>query len=395
MNVLLVCRHDMFWGGVGEVIRNLAIRLPQHGVRPVLACSHSTVIRFGKESGLVAQHVRLPRGRLGHPFRWAADVRVLQELCRSHSIDLCHAHALHSTVVAARAIKKRLALPYVVTSHGDAVPQAVEALSRSRLHRIRQGLVEADAVTHLTRAMEQFSHQIVDTTGRDSVIPNGCDLAWWRLGLSRCMEQRRRYFIVLSRLVDDKGLEILVDAFARAVQSGCEASLALAGDGPREVSLRSQAKRLGLVIVDGLERLDAGCGPAICFCGYLNGEEKRRALLEALFLVHPTPEREGFPLALVEAVAAGKCVVSFDLPTYRDILVPGCNSRILPRVDVDLLADSISELARDGAARLACESFNRSWAEQFDWDVITRRYVEVYQGVLDQRGSRGRPHHEG
>jgi len=110
----------------------------------------------------------------------------------------------------------------------------------------------------------------------------------------------RRNVLFLSRLHPVKGLDLLLPAFARVRASLPEARLTIAGAGePGFVrSLRAHAARLGL-------------DSSIEWSGFLEGEEKQRAFLNADLFVLPSYS-ENFGLAAVEAMAHGIPVLLSD-----------------------------------------------------------------------------------
>ncbi|MBJ21375.1 MAG: hypothetical protein CL933_18365 [Deltaproteobacteria bacterium] len=82
------------------------------------------------------------------------------------------------------------------------------------------------------------------------VLPQGVDVAQFRPGLlSSWLPTHRVYgriLLYVGRLDDGRGIEVLVDAFAKTVGQRLDWNLVLAGEGPRELSLRARVDRLGV-----------------------------------------------------------------------------------------------------------------------------------------------------
>ena len=157
-----------------------------------------------------------------------------------------------------------------------------------------------------------------------------------------------------GRLSEEKGLDVLIEAFADVVASGTPGQLRLAGSGPAEDALRALAARVapGRVVFEGLV-----------------SEQRVRELMRASRAVCAVSTRltEGAPLVAIEALLVGRPVVATDSPAFRDLLerregrlglivAPGDRSALaaaLTRVlsDDDYVAET-GRLAHEVAARV-------------------------------------------
>jgi len=110
-----------------------------------------------------------------------------------------------------------------------------------------------------------------------------------------------------GRLSEEKGLDVLIDAFAEVVDAGAPGCLRIAGTGPVEASLRSLAARVApdRVVFEGLV-----------------SEERVRQLMRASRAVCAVSTRltEGAPLVAIEALLVGRPVVATDSPAFRNLL---------------------------------------------------------------------------
>ncbi|MEV4743472.1 glycosyltransferase [Streptomyces sp. NPDC049555] len=140
----------------------------------------------------------------------------------------------------------------------------------------------------------------------------------------------------VGRLEEVKRLDRLLDAFAAAsaVRPGWE--LHLFGDGPLEPELRALAARLGIA-------------DRVRFRGSVRDMAAAYRELSVLAL---TSEREGRPMALAEASAAGVPCVSFDLSGgVRELVADGRTGTLVPHGDTEAFAAALGELMADGALR--------------------------------------------
>jgi glycosyltransferase involved in cell wall biosynthesis len=133
--------------------------------------------------------------------------------------------------------------------------------------------------------------------------------------------------LVVSRLAPEKGVDIAIEACARA-----HITLTVAGDGPERAALEALAGRRG---------------GEVRFLGRVPHAELARRRAEAAVAVVPSRSAETFGLAAGEAMAAGLPVAASRIGALPE-LVPG--PWLAPPGDAEALAAVITRLAADGAA---------------------------------------------
>lgn len=89
--------------------------------------------------------------------------------------------------------------------------------------------------------------------------------------------------------------------------------------------------------------------------------------------------REGMPKALIEAAAAGRAVVTTDVPGCRDAIEPGVSGLLVPVRDSGALAEAIARLLDDPARRAAMGRAGRALAERaFAVEGVVERHLALY-----------------
>ena len=97
--------------------------------------------------------------------------------------------------------------------------------------------------------------------------------------------------------------------------------------------------------------------------------------------------REGLPKSLVEAAAAGRAVVTTDVPGCRDAIIPGTSGILVPPRDASALADAVLSLARDATLRRQMGDEGRRLAErEFDVRGIVDAHLRIYGELAVPRG---------
>ena len=174
----------------------------------------------------------------------------------------------------------------------------------------------------------------------------------------------------MARLDQQKQPDHAIDAFARVVREVPDARLEIYGRGPDENALRSLISRHGL-------------GRSVKLKGYTTNPSAvyRRAALSLL-----TSRYEGFGLVVVEALAHGCPVVSYDLKYGpADIIEDGVDGYLVPLGDVDALARREVELLGDYATRAAMSQAAQPAATRFSPESFVARWSAVFY-KLDAEG---------
>jgi glycosyltransferase involved in cell wall biosynthesis len=178
-------------------------------------------------------------------------------------------------------------------------------------------------------------------------------------------------FLILStgRLAEQKGLEHLIRAAAMLREELPELKIALAGSGPLERPLRELVSELGV-------------GGIVSFLGLRSDVGD---LLAAADLVVLPSLWEGLSISLLEAMAAGKAVVTTDIGANREVTNHGEVGVLVPPKDSVALAAAIRSAVAD-RARLV-ELGRRAREVQVERYTIRRMldaYFEQYEAVLSR-----------
>jgi glycosyltransferase involved in cell wall biosynthesis len=152
-------------------------------------------------------------------------------------------------------------------------------------------------------------------------------------------EQRQGRLLFIGRLVDKKGVDILLAAMRRLHQSDSKTvpGLDIAGSGPLEAELRAQAADL----------------PAVRFLGWQTPEQLSRILHKAQAVVVPSRvaadgDCEGLPTVVLESIRAGVPVVASDHAGIPEIIRHEETGFLVPENDPDALAAALLAASQTG-----------------------------------------------
>jgi GalNAc-alpha-(1->4)-GalNAc-alpha-(1->3)-diNAcBac-PP-undecaprenol alpha-1,4-N-acetyl-D-galactosaminyltransferase len=169
----------------------------------------------------------------------------------------------------------------------------------------------------------------------------------------------------MGRLAYQKGFDFLIDAFARAAEGQPNWSLEILGEGPERRRLEEQIHARGLE-------------PRVRLHGWISDPATVLRTCDAFVL---SSRFEGFPNALLEAMALGLPAISFDCPSGpADIIRHEVDGLLVPAGDVPALATAIRRLLADEQLRSRLGAEATGVVERFSsaryfarWDAILRK----------------------
>jgi glycosyltransferase involved in cell wall biosynthesis len=230
-------------GGVETHVREVARRLPAHGVETeVLTTNHSGELPPADLiDGVPVRRVRAwPKGseNLFAPgiIRGAAEGRW----------DVIHVQCFHTFVAPLAMAGANLhRVPYVLTFHGGGhSSQLRNALRRPQLTALRPLLARASALVAIADfEIGHYARLLRLPRERFVTIPNGSDLPRPSPGLEPAPGT---LIVSCGRLEEYKGHDLAIAALPHVLREIPDARLWIAGRGPAESALRAQARRLGL-----------------------------------------------------------------------------------------------------------------------------------------------------
>ena len=173
----------------------------------------------------------------------------------------------------------------------------------------------------------------------------------------------------LSRLTLVKNLEMLISAIARLKSLGIDIRADIAGSGPSESELHSAVDRLALA-----DRVH-----------FLGWREDISDLLSSWDLLVMPSLDEGFPIAVLQAMAEARPVVASKVGGLTELVVDGLTGRLIPSGDLDALVQCIAELAnnRRALAEMGKEGWERVRLE-FSPEHMARQMTRLYDNLLNR-----------
>jgi glycosyltransferase involved in cell wall biosynthesis len=298
------------------------------------------------------------------------DLRLIRKLTaqfRKERVQIVHTHHLNQLLYAGLA--GRLAGARVIHTEHEFY-----MLSRRRARRLLRVLsMMADRVTAVAEPVAEFlRNEVGIPASKLTTIPNGVDIGRFQSAcrIDRSVLGWRDEDVVIgcvARLEPEKGHAVLLDAFHSVHAQYPRARLLLVGDGSEGDQLMAKAKGLGL-------------NGAVQFLGIRRDIPEVLATCDVLTL---PSSREGLPMVLLEAMAAGKPVVATRVGSVPDVVTDGESGLLLAIGDAHALAGALCTLVKDSKRRKVLADEGCKVVERrFDFARTLQMYQEVYERVL-------------
>ncbi len=322
--------------------------------------------------------LRIPT--LARPIRPVADARAFAAVVRAirrHRPQIIHSHLSKAGLIARSAAMASSSAARVHTFHGTVFGGYFGDRSSAAIVRAERFLgAHTSRVIALSERQEDelIEHRIAPSE-RIRIVPLGLDLG--RFGqLDRASARARLAeppdaFLVVSigRLVPIKRIDRLVRAFAILAGMVSNARLVIVGDGAERAGLESLVAELGI-------------SARVRFAGWQADTPAWYAAADAVAL---TSDREGTPLTLIEAAAAGRPSVAGDVGGVADVVIDGLTGFVVGPADEAAFADRLGRLAVDPELRQRLGQAAPERAQAFAGERLVDDLDRLYREILAER----------
>jgi glycogen(starch) synthase len=239
-----------------------------------------------------------PRHLAGFAVGTLATRRDVRRIMEHHISRLVHVQCVSNNGYYALRAARSAQLPLVVSMQGELTMDADQIYQRSATMR-RNWRVLLSSADVVTGCSQQVIDEAVATygdglTGKARVVRNGVDLASVRAAVPE--RRDRPYLLGIGRFVPQKGLDLLIDAFAHIADDYPDLDLVLAGDGPMRAELEARA-------------IGSGRADRVFFLGAVPSDRAFSLYAGAAgFVLASRHEPQG--IVVLEAMAAGAPVVA-------------------------------------------------------------------------------------
>ena len=254
--------------------------------------------------------------------------------------------------------------PYILSGLGGDVT----SLNGGFVKKLKaKALKRADYVTVVS---EDLKKNLEETYGVSDVkiIPMGCDIKKFSPANANpnCFGKSRKTVLFVGRLAEKKGAKYLIKAMKHV-----EAGLVIVGDGPEK---------------EKLMKLAAPLGDKVSFVGPKNKDQLAEMYASCDVFCIPSVvakdgDKDGLPVALIEAMASGAPVVGTRIGGIGEIIEDGENGFLVPDRDARSLAEKLNVILKDDALAAKMSIQSRKIAGDYDFEAIGLQYKEMFDSM--------------
>lgn len=220
----------------------------------------------------------------------------------------------------------------------------------------------ADEVIVLSRNMQEY---FKNTYGRDTrFIPNGIERKQSVAAQKITNEyglNKDDYILFLGRIVPEKGVHYLIEAFRRL---DTNKKLVIAGGSSDSEEYYEQIKQM------------AAQDPRIILTGFVEDQLLQELYSNAYIYVLPS-DLEGMPMSLLEAMSYGNCCLTSDIPECTEVVED--KAATFEHGSVDSLRDSLQGLLEEPQVVQRYKADATGFiTSKYDWDAVTERTLATY-----------------
>jgi glycosyltransferase involved in cell wall biosynthesis len=355
---------------------------------------------------LLAGRLKVEPPYINSPLYYREYFLQVASQLRQHPVDVLH---FPQQLQFAHHFKRAMPRAKIVLHmHQDELAQLNYDMLRKQLANIDSTVTVSDFVTDRARARFPEHAASIHTIG------NGVDINRFTPDKQRETEttDRPARLLFVGRISPDKGVHYLFEAFDRVAREGKDVELTLVGkvgmlpfdlvnlllaDDPaaldslrpfygqstlawlrKEVLGQRSSYRQQLE-----ERLSPQSASRVHFAGSVSLEELIRLYARADLLVLPSVWRESYGLPVAESMASGVPVLASDCGGVPELVANGVTGLLVPRLDVDALANAMRNMISDLSRLRQMGHASRQRAEQLlTWDRSAERLERVYLDLV-------------
>ena len=367
----------LYCGGVGNSVNEVVSRMQAlgHKVEVIVPNGYSGKCESKPEAHrLFALRIRRHWGEMAICLTILREIKAIDfEIAHAHTPQKFFAESIYIFDLLAKRKK-----PYVVSIR--LINRSLEPFLLSVSHVYRK-LVEKRIFTRASKIIVQSKvnrafmiHNCGVCPSKIAIIPNGVDTSFFD---SKSIEDNpfkynqkdEKIILFAGRLTSQKGLDVLLKAFAEIKNRHHNLKLLIAGDGP----LKSYLKNLSGIL--GLEG-------AVNFLGAVSHAEMPKLYTVADIFVLPSLS-ESFPNSLLEAMAMEKAIVATRVGAIPEIIRNNEEALTVPPGDLKSLAGAVERLLSEGElAKKLSKSARALVKKKYTWESVTRKTLKVYEEIL-------------
>lgn len=348
----------------------IADELERFGFKPIIGVIKNA---YNPHTELMDEAAERGLRSVAFPCRWRFDWSTashIRRFIKREGVDLIHSHGYKSNLFA--ILGSPTDLPKVTTNHNWLTNEW-----RLKLYCFLDSLW----IRRFDRIITVSDQIRSDMIGKGvparkiSVIDNGVEIHKFSVG--KASSQLRHEigikgddFVIgtVGNLNWEKGHVYLIDAANQILNAYNKAKFLVVGDGELRRDLEQRVVRLGLA-------------KKFIFTGIRRNIPELLGVMDIFVL---SSIREGLPMVLLEAMAAGKAIVSTRVGAIPKVLEDRVDGMLIEPMNSEALGSSVIELMMsDGLISVMGERARRKVADQYSSTLMADKYIQIYRKLFE------------
>lgn len=378
INVLFVLLQMDIMGGSENLVYNIVRKMDRNLFDPSIACF------FGSNPLESFRNLEVPLYHIPKTRRFdLSSMQLIDYLVRDHHVDIINAHHFMSFIYSFYGSKIKNKCKLIYTEHSSweisnlkwRWKQLATPLLRYVDYCVGVGQEVTSSLQQAFRVNETKTCTILNGIDVDEFIdlqPN--------IKLKKQLGLRDKDIVVgiIANLKKVKNHILLVKAFSNIVRYKKNLKLLIIGSSIAGDSDNTEPEIRNFISKAGLEE-------HFIFVGYRNDIPDILSVIDIYCL---TSLKEGMPLSLIEAMAAGKPTIGTYVEGIRDVIVPDKSGFLVPLGDVQALTGSLQILIDDPQLRQRFGKYGQSLAsEYYSFQRCLNEYQNLFLAVMNQQSS--------
>ena len=312
----------------------------------------------------LGKHVRIKFNRNVVPLVLPSSPRKIAEVLRREQFDVLHVQMPYGPAFGSRVISlapKKTAV--VGTFHIAPYSMTEKALSKVLGYWLKPTIQHLDTVMSVSKPAQELAQQSFNL--KSTIVPNMVDVKSYKL-TNKLNRHQPAELIFVGRLVERKGCEHFIKSL-NLLQLPFHATIV--GDGNQRKKLEKLVSKLNLKA-------------NVTFAGFVSEDKKRKLLSKADIAVFPSTGGESFGIVLVEAMAAGSCLVlAGNNPGYSSVLGSLPESLVAP-ADYQKFAEKLTLYIENTTKAKALYNQQQKLIKQYDVEEVAQKVLAAYQKAV-------------
>lgn len=363
-------------------------KLNNEGFQVNCVCKDTGKFKYLNSIGLNMYNIDIPRAV--HPLKIIKAIVSIYKHLKKERYDIIHVHTPIASVIARVAAKLAKQKNVIYTAHGYYFHDEMKKIPYCIVYTIEKFSAKYLTDYLLLQSKEDYNLSIDrNFKTKDKIIhlSNGVDI-WNEFKISKfeyeelvelknTLEIYNSFvFIFVGRLVKEKGIFELIEAFKEIYKTHKNAKLLLVGGFIESERDTESYERLKEEILH----------PGIVFLGYRKDVAKLMAVSNVFIL---PSHREGLPRSIIEAMAVNKAVIATNIRGCREEVIHGENGYLFEKGNVLELTNYMNTLISNPSLASEFGKKGREFVvKNFDEEKVLAKQIDLFERILCSQNKR-------